>query len=162
YTSAVELVEDMRRNSGRFALSVPRSKRWRPSRRQAIVAGGITAFSLSLYAGFRRLYKWRLPEAPLVMLTPIRAASNAGSGPAVSANARSLDVQFEKGLAQSAHVRMLSRDQELTAWKSFSPGVAFPEELAARDARHIALRRGAQFVMYGDLYWLGSKWELSL
>jgi tetratricopeptide (TPR) repeat protein len=130
-----------------LAVHVPRV-----SRRSWLVASGAAA--VASFLGISRLYKRTLPDAPLIMLTPLTSAS--------AANAAALDLQLEKGLLQSAYARVLDAGRIRETWKRMRGGAAFPAALEPRDAREIALREGAQFVLFGNLGKVADEWVMSL
>ncbi len=156
YPSAGELARDLRDGTGRWRHTL------HPSRRALLVSGGAAAISMSSYVAWRRLSQWGRMEAPILMLLPIQTP-DASRDAAVVQTARAFDVQIEKGIQQSAYLRTMTRQEMAQGWKLMSPDTAMPAELSARQAREVALRKGASLVLRGELYRLGSaKWELKL
>jgi tetratricopeptide (TPR) repeat protein len=137
YTSARERVRALR-------LSAPR-----PSRR-FLLAGASAAICLSCFAVYRRFTDQEAPEAPLLMLTPVHATGD----PAV---ARAVDVLIGKSLVQSAHVRTVPEQKVSSAWTRMGRG-AMPKELTQAEWREIALRAGADYVLFQELAWANGEW----
>jgi len=142
--SARDLVRELR---GR-----PPFARTALSRRTVLIAGGVLL--VSGVVGISRYYQRALPAAPFIMLTPVVSPSPE--------TARSLDVQIEKGLMQSSHVRILPDAEVLRAWKLLGNSTPLPEHLDPLTAREIALRRGANFVLSGNLGRVGDEWVLTM
>ncbi len=152
YPTAAALVEELaKRPSG---IAVARSVVRVPvvSRRAWLAASGAGVAAMSSFYGVWRLYQRRLPNAPLIMMTPLKSASPA--------NAAALDLQLEKGLLQSAFVRVLDSGKVREAWRRMGRNAPLPAELAPKDAREIALREGAQFVFFGGLAKVADDWEV--
>ncbi|HXM40376.1 MAG TPA: protein kinase [Bryobacteraceae bacterium] len=152
FASATALLRELeeRPSAVTAAFSAVRAPKF--SRRSWLVASG--AAVVASFLGALRLYKRRLPDAPLIMLTPLKSANPD--------NAAALDLQIEKGLLQSAYVRVLDTGRIHQAWKLMGRTTAFPAELETRDAREIALREGAQFVLFGNLEKVADEWVMSL
>jgi len=131
------------------ALRVPKV-----SRRAWLGAAAAAAAGVASFFEIPRLYKRKLPDAPLIMLTPLESVN--------ATNAAALDVQIQKGLLQSSYVRVLERDRMREAWKLMGRTGAMPAALDPRDAREIALREGAQFVFFGNLDKVAGEWAMNL
>ena len=153
FRTAGELAQALRDPSSVRSLRLADLRLPRVSRRRLAILA-IPAAGLAGVAGFLRYYQRALPQAPLIMLTPIESASPE--------TARSLDVQVEKGLVQSAHVRTLPPGEIARAWTLMAQAGPPPPRLESRAAREIALRRGANFVLFGDLGRVSDEWVLKL
>jgi tetratricopeptide (TPR) repeat protein len=155
YGSAAELVAALRERPSLVNAALSGIHPPRLSRREWLVlaaaAGGVAVSSFIVVS---RLHHWALPEAPLIMLMPFSSASPA--------NARALDLQIEKGLQQSAHVRVLEAGKIREMWKRMRGDAPFPARLEPGEAREIAMRAGAQFVLFGNLERVADGWVLPL
>jgi serine/threonine protein kinase/Flp pilus assembly protein TadD len=121
------------------------------SRRAMVLSTSAAAAGVASYFAISRLdeYRLRIPEKPLVMLTPLSHSTNASDG-ALSASA--LDELLANQLQQSRHVETLSRDRMEAVWSRISGSDGgLPQQLTPSQARHIAMRAGAQFVVFGNL-----------
>jgi serine/threonine protein kinase/tetratricopeptide (TPR) repeat protein len=131
------------------------------SRRAMVLSTSAAAAGVASYFAISRLdeYRLRIPEKPLVMLTPLSHSTNASDG-ALSASA--LDELLANQLQQSRHVGTLSRDRMQTVWKRIGGDDDLPESLTPSQARHIAMRAGAQFVVFGNLAQVGDEHVVQL
>ncbi len=156
YGTAAALVGDLRDRPSLASAALSGIRLTRPSRRAWLAISGAAAGSVAVSSFFAvsRLHNRALPEAPLIMLTPFVSASPA--------NARALDVQIEKGFEQSAHVRVLDAGRIQEAWKRMRGDAPFPAKLEPSESREIAMREGAQFVLFGNLEKVADGWVLPL
>jgi serine/threonine protein kinase/tetratricopeptide (TPR) repeat protein len=155
YPTAGALVSDLGERPSAVSATLSAVRIPRLSRRSwLVVASGTAAASVASFFGVSRLYKGKLPDAPLIMLTPLTSANPA--------NAAALDLQIEKGLLQSAVVRTVDAGRIRDAWKRMGRSAPFPAALDTRDAREIALREGAQFVLFGNLEKVSDEWVMRL
>ena len=99
YASAAAVVRELEERPSAVTAALAAVHVPRVSRRAWLAVAGAGAASVASFFGVSRLYKRKLPDAPLIMLTPLESASPA--------NAAALNLQIEKGLLQSAHVRVL-------------------------------------------------------
>jgi serine/threonine protein kinase/tetratricopeptide (TPR) repeat protein len=147
YQSAGELVERLE-GPPRLADRLPVRK---ISRRAMLYSTAAAATGLSSYFAISRIneYRLRIPGKPLVMLTPLSHSTTA-SGGALSASA--LDELLANQLQQSRHVDTLPRKRMEAVWKRMADDDrALPAQLTTSQARDIAMRAGAQFVVFGNL-----------
>jgi serine/threonine protein kinase/tetratricopeptide (TPR) repeat protein len=155
YGSAAELAGALRDRPSLASAALSGIRPPRLSRRAWLfLSGAAGCVAMSSFFVFSRLHHWALPEAPLIMLTPFVSASPA--------NARALDLQIEKGLQQSAHVRVLDAGRIREIWKRMRGDAPFPARLEPGEAREIAMRAGAQFVLFGNLEKVADGWVLPL
>jgi len=154
YASGAALMRELEERPSAVTAALSAVRVPRVSRRAWVMGAG--AALVASFLGALRLYKRKttLPEAPLVMLTPLTSASPA--------NAAALDLQLEKGLLQSAHVRTVDSGRIRDSWKRMGRSAPFPAALETRDAREIALREGAQFVLFGNLEKVSDEWVIRL
>ncbi|HXA49837.1 MAG TPA: protein kinase [Candidatus Acidoferrum sp.] len=158
YQSARELVERLEAPL-RWGDRLPVRK---ISRRAMLTSAGVVAGGLSSYLAISRIneYRLRIPDKPLVMLTPLSHSTSASDG-ALSASA--LDELLANQLQQSRHVETLSRDRMEAVWKRIGgENGGLPAQLTTSQARHIAMRAGAQFVVFGNLARVGDEHVLQL
>lgn len=158
HQSAGDLVRDL---EGGLRTRLWRAPRVRVSRRQWIYAGIGTA-GVAGVVGIFRLREWeaKLPESPLVMMTPIK---NLLGTPGAALTAGTLDGLLANQLQQSPHLRLLTKEGIQAGWEriSGSSGV-LPAGLAPAAARDIALREGAHFVVFGTADSLADQTVLQL
>jgi len=154
YPTAAALLRELEERPSAVTAAFSAVRAPQVSRRSWLVASGAAAVSVASFLGVSRLYKRKLPDAPLIMLTPLKSANQA--------NAAALDLQIEKGLLQSAYARVLDAGQIRDAWRRMGRKSGFPAALEPRDAREIALREGAQFVLFGNLEMVADDWVMSL
>ena len=152
YGTAGAVVSDLR---DRPSLALPGIRVPRVSRRAWLVGWGAAGAAVASFYALSRLHNRALPEAPLIMLTPLTSSASP-------ANAAALSLQVEKGLQQSAHLQVLDGARIREAWKSMGRSAPFPARLEPRDAREIALRKGAQFVLFGSLEKVADGWAAPL
>jgi serine/threonine protein kinase len=122
----------------------------RVSRRTWIVSGAAAAGVASLGA-FLRYIEWppTLPAKPLVMLTTTTQSIDSLDGPTA---AGAIDLLLADQLQQSARIRILPKDRVQAAWHLIAgAAVPMPPRLAPVQARDIAMREGAQFVLFSNL-----------
>jgi serine/threonine protein kinase len=122
----------------------------RVSRRTWIVSGAAAAGVAGLGA-FLRYIEWAptLPAKPLVMLTPTTQSIDSLDGPTA---AGAIDLLLADQLQQSARIRILPKDRVQAAWQRIAGAAApLPPKLAPAQARDIAMREGAQFVVFSNL-----------
>jgi Flp pilus assembly protein TadD len=94
------------------------------------------------------------------MLTSLTHSTGAPDGPLA---AGVLDELLANQLQQSRHVGTLSRDRIDAAWRRITGGDRpAPAQMSTAQARHIALRAGAQFVVFGNLARVGDEHVLQL
>ncbi|HXA48954.1 MAG TPA: tetratricopeptide repeat protein [Candidatus Acidoferrum sp.] len=87
--------------------------------------------------------------------------STSASGGALSASA--LDELLANQLQQSRHVDALSRKRMEAVWKRMAGDDRdLPAQLSSSQARDIAMRAGAQFVVFGNLARVGDEHVLQL
>jgi serine/threonine-protein kinase len=143
YASAEALVRELEGDASTTRMVMEKLGDVRPSRRSfAALGGGL--FFLSAAAVFYRYRKRALPSAPLIMMTPVASTASPET-------ARSLDVQIEKGLIQSAHATLVPADRELNAWRLMGHRDALPVHPDGRTAREIGMRSVANFLLSSDL-----------
>jgi tetratricopeptide (TPR) repeat protein len=133
--SAGELLTELRRSGPRMRY---------PSRRFVLIAGaGIGAVASS--AAILRFYPWRqprLPAAPTLMFV------NASSPGVETQSAAAFVVLVERQL-DPTRAAVLGRDRMAEAWsRMHGGGTALPEPLPPREAREVALRGGANLVVF--------------
>jgi eukaryotic-like serine/threonine-protein kinase len=156
YPTAGEMVSDLRDRPSLAAVALSGIRVPRVSRRAWLVGSGVAGLAaVSCFYGLSRLHKRALPDAPLIMLTPLTSSASP-------ANAAALGLQVEKGLQQSAHLQVLDAGRMREAWKLMGRSAPFPDKLEPRDAREIALRKGAQFVLFGSLEKVADGWAAAL
>jgi serine/threonine protein kinase/tetratricopeptide (TPR) repeat protein len=126
--------------------SLPR----RISRRTWIVSGAATT-GVACIGAFLRYIKWTptLPAKPLVMLTPTTQSIDSNDGPTA---AGAIGLLLADQLQQSAHIRILPKDRMQSAWQRITGSSGpMPSKLTPAQARDIAMREGAQFVVFSNL-----------
>jgi serine/threonine protein kinase/tetratricopeptide (TPR) repeat protein len=152
-------IEERPRTAGEFLLQLTASQE-RPfliaspvGRRAvlAILAGGA---GVAAFFRLRRLPDVALHIAPVIMLTPLTSSSPH--------DAAAMELAVQKGLAQSPHLRVLEQSQVAAAWKRMGRGSPLPSLLDGRTAREIALRVGAQLVLFGSFDRVSDEWRLNL
>jgi serine/threonine protein kinase/tetratricopeptide (TPR) repeat protein len=156
YATAAALVSDLRERPSLITVALSGIRAPRISRRAWLAgAGAAGAAAVSSFYAISRLHHRALPDAPLIMLMPLTSSASPG-------NAAALGLQIEKGLQQSAHVRVLDAGRMREAWKLMGHATALPAALTTRDAREIALRENAQFVLFGSLEKVADGWAVPL
>jgi serine/threonine protein kinase/tetratricopeptide (TPR) repeat protein len=135
----------------------PASQRsWRrPSRRQLLTAAGIAIPSAACFAAFSRIREWIDSKAVLssILLMPV---ANTTSDPKFDGST----LVMRNQLAQSAHFQVLGESRVAELLQEMERPPAGP--LTAAIAREVALRGGAQLVVYGTVSPLGSGLTLNL
>jgi serine/threonine protein kinase/tetratricopeptide (TPR) repeat protein len=145
------------RSAGALVRQLESTPGW--SRRTLLWPVG--AIGLSAIAISARYWKWgtvSFPERPLLMLTSTQPSPDVTghAGPA-------LDVLLGSQLQQSSQVQILSHDRIEHAWQRIHASSAkLPARLDPLDARHIALREGAQFVLFGAVSKVSDEYRLDL
>ncbi len=133
----------------------------RLTRRAALPAiGGVAA--VSLFFTLPRLWKQkpRLPGKPVLMLTPLTHSTDTPDG---LISAQALDGLLASQLQQSGHLETLSRERVQAAWNRITGATApAPRVLSTAQAREVAMRAGAQFVVFGNLGRVGDEYILQL
>ncbi|MGA2148074.1 MAG: serine/threonine-protein kinase [Bryobacteraceae bacterium] len=132
----------------------------RPTRR-TVVAGGAMLGAIAAYFAISRIRDRKpvLPGEPFVMLNPLTHAPND----AIEAGA--LDVILTNQFAQSSHLRLLSRERVERSWRLIEgagPERQAPILFEPRMARDIAMRSGAQIVLFGSFSRAGDQRTLTL
>jgi serine/threonine protein kinase/tetratricopeptide (TPR) repeat protein len=130
--------------------------------RRAILSAAGTVIAVSLYFGILRFIRWnpKLPEKPLLMLTPITHSTDTPDGPL---SAHALDELLANQLQQSRYVETLSRERIQAAWNRITGNTTrAPEQFSTSQAREVAMRAGAQFVVFGNLARVGDEHVLQL
>jgi len=156
YPTAGGLASDLRERPSLASAVLAGIRAPRVSRRAWLTATGVAgAAAVSSFYAISRLHYRALPDAPLIMLMPLTSSASPG-------NAAALSLQIEKGLQQSAHVRVLDAGRMREAWKLMGHATTLPAALTTRDAREIALREGAQFVLFGSLEKVADGWAAPL
>jgi serine/threonine protein kinase/tetratricopeptide (TPR) repeat protein len=119
--------------------------------RRALLYSVAGATGMACIGGFLRYRDWRpaLPAKPLLMLTPITSAMDSTAGPSAT---NALNALLTNQLQQSAHVRVMPREQIEAALRRID-GVSqsVPTRLDPSKARDAAMREGANFVVFGNL-----------
>jgi tetratricopeptide (TPR) repeat protein len=150
-------------SAGEMVADLESTVRWRPSltRRSVLYAAG-TALVAGI-AVLLRLRGWgtRFPVGrPMLMLTPTRGLQN---GRDTGFTGQALDVLLASQLQQSAHVQLLPRERMEQAWQRIRGSAQkLPLLLDPASARDIALRSGAQFVLFGTLSQVSDEFRLDL
>jgi tetratricopeptide (TPR) repeat protein len=150
YESAGAMVKDLERS--RPAAETP------IARRAVLWGGGCAAISLAAFFAIPRFREWGaiLPDSPVLMLTPLTHSSDAR-------DAQALDLLMASQIAQSARVDLVSRDRIAESWRRITGTAgAPPQQLAPATARDVALRQGANFVVFGNLGQTGDEYALRL
>jgi tetratricopeptide (TPR) repeat protein/tRNA A-37 threonylcarbamoyl transferase component Bud32 len=134
------------RSSGELVRLLERSAgKRRPVSRRTLVYGAAGIAIVSSSAAAFRLYQSRgarLRGSPLLMF-----ANATPSGP--QSQAASAFMTLLQRQLDPARVASVSRERIYAAWRRMRPdGAPLPEELAARDARELALRTGANLVAF--------------
>ena len=148
YASAAEMIRALEGPAAPAPPSAPVP--CRISRRTWIVSGAATA-GVACLGALLRYREWMpaLPAKPLVMLTPTTQSIDSSDGPTA---AGAIDLLLADQLQQSAHIRILSKDRMQAAWQRIAgAAVPLPAKLTPAQARDIALREGAQFVVFSSL-----------
>ena len=148
YASAADMIRALDDSAASAPPQGPLLRRI--SRRTWIVSGAATAGVAGL-AAFLRYIEWppTLPAKPLIMLTPTTQSIDSSDGRTA---AGAIDLLLADLLKQSAHVRILPEDRMLFAWQRIAGApVPLPAKLEPAQARDIALREGAQLVVFGNL-----------
>ena len=148
YASAADMIRALD-DSAASALPQPPLPR-HVSRRTWIVSGAATA-GVACLGAFLRYIEWppKIPAKPLVMLTPTTQSIDSNDGPTA---AGAIDLLLADQLQQSAHIRILPKDRVQALWQRIAgAAVRLPPKLTPTQARDIALREGAQFVVFSNL-----------
>jgi tetratricopeptide (TPR) repeat protein len=154
YPSAGDLVVALRQRRGPRRIPKISRRAW------LYTAAGV--FPVASFLAASRFIHWRptLPEQPVVMLAPFTTSPGWMQEPPVPG---ALDVLLAAQVQQSAHVRVLSQGRVREAWQRIAgTGAEMPRSLDPRTARDIALRQGAQFVVFGHFGRLGDDIVLQL
>ena len=159
YASAVDMARALEGPAAPAPPSAPVARRI--SRRTWIVSGAATA-GVACLGALLRYREWMpaLPAKPLVMLTPTTQSIDSSDGPTA---AGAIDLLLTDQLQQSAHIRILPKDRMQAAWQRIAgAAVPLPAKLTPAQARDIALREGAQFVVFSNLSKVADEQVLAL
>jgi eukaryotic-like serine/threonine-protein kinase len=158
YASAGVMVSDLESGSRISTITTQLSL---PTSRRKAIAGTALLAGTAVLAAISRIQYWKpkLPEAPLVMLNPLTHAAND------TVESGALDLTLENQLAQSAHLRVLDRERIESSWRLIegaAPDRRAPLVFEPRMARDIAMRSGAQIVVFGSFSRAGDQRTLTL
>lgn len=148
YASAADMIRALEDSTASAAPQPPSARRI--SRRTWIISGTVAA-GVSSLAALLRYIEWppTIPAKPLVMLTPTTQSIDSSDGPTA---AGAIDLLLADQLQQSAHLRILPQDRIKFAWQRIAgAAVPLPAKLTPAQARDIAMREGAQFVVFSNL-----------
>jgi tetratricopeptide (TPR) repeat protein len=147
--------------AGGMVQELERGVRWSGLVNRRSILYVCCAAALAGTAAILRLDKWVAitpPDRPLLMLAPTQAIS---SGHDHGLAGRSLDTLLANQLQQSARIRILSRDRMEQAWQRIHGSAEpLPNQVDAASARDIALRAGAQLVLFSALNQVGDEFRL--
>lgn len=158
YPSAGAMIRALRQTGGVSALA-PRLVL--PHSRRSLLTGGLMLASVAAYFTILRIRNKRalLPGAPLVMLNLLTHA------PDDAIESGALDVTLANQLSQSSHLRVLSRERAERSWRVIHGAGAdreVPLTFEPRIARDIAMRSGAQVVIFGSFSRAGDQRTLTV
>jgi serine/threonine protein kinase/tetratricopeptide (TPR) repeat protein len=159
YQSAADMVDAL---ESACAAAPPRRPFVLRMSRRTLVVSGAAAAGLASLGAFLRYREWQpvLPAKPLVMLTPTTQSIDSNDGPTTAA---AVDLLLADQLQQSAHIRILSKDRMQAAWQRITGAAApLPLKLDPVQARDVALREAAQFVVFGNLSRVADEHVLAL
>jgi serine/threonine protein kinase/tetratricopeptide (TPR) repeat protein len=152
YATAGAMVQDLERLKGH--LGPPATL----DRRKLLWGCGIGAIFVASLITVSRIRNQRaaLPGSPVLMPTPLTHSSD-------ELNAQAVALLLTEEPAQSAHLRLLSREDVTQGWRRINASNASaPLQLEPKMARDIALRQGADFVVFGNLGNTGDEYVLRL
>jgi serine/threonine protein kinase len=148
YASATEMVRAL---DNSMASAPPQRPFLRRASRRTWIVSGAAAAGVAGLGAFLRYIEWppTLPAKPLIMLTPTTQSIDSSEGPTA---AGTIDLLLADQLQQSAHIRILPKDRVQAAWQRIAgAALPLPAKLAPAQARDIAMREGAQFVVFSSL-----------
>jgi tetratricopeptide (TPR) repeat protein len=157
FASAEALIAALENGAMKRPAAADRSRRKLP--RRMMVAGVVVA-GVAGVSGFFRWRGWgKLPANPAIMLTPLQFAAEPDGRVA----GRALDLQLARQLRQSASVNVLSDDRIRQSWQRIrGSDEPLAERMDAATARHVAMRAGANYVLWETVFRKGDEWVMSL
>lgn len=147
--TAEELVRELAAAKPRSALMPSRI-----GRRSILAALASGAVAVASFFALKRFHSVALPNAPLIMMAPLTSSSPQ--------DARAVQLVIEQSLLQSPHVRVLDESRTAAAWKRMGHSGSLPGDVDARTVREIAMREGAEFVLFGSFDRVADDWKLHL
>jgi serine/threonine protein kinase/tetratricopeptide (TPR) repeat protein len=151
-------------SAGELVRALSRTPLFRAPRitRRRMLLAGAAAAPVAVSLVWLRFMNRSVPEAPVVMLTPV---SSSSSDPQTALSAKAADVLLARELAQSAHVGVVAKQDIASAWRHATENRAapsLPQTLQPKLAREIALRTGASFICFENYALVGDERHLEV